>query len=469
MKAIGYSLPFIFLSGGMLGLVILSSLKKDPPKTTAKNDAALVRIEPVEARNDGFEITVDGEVIPYRQISLAAEAAGRIKTKSSHARAGKFVRQGDLLFVIDPRDYELEVRRLTEVVKQAGSSIEEIDVEQQNTEELIEFAKEQLRLQRNEVRRFEDLRSRNSASESQLEKARQAELTSLNSLQSLKNQITLINARRNRLLQEKERAITNLDLAELNLSRTTLVSPLNGVVIQDLAEQDDFVQKGTQLIQLEDTSKVEIRFSLRMDQLRWLWNTGAGNRQSDAPEASQADSSYTYALPEVPVRVRIDINGNEFTWPARITRYDGAGISAGTRTIPVIATVDDPQAVKLTKARGIAVMGTPPTLLRGSYVSIDIPVGVGMNLVGIPAAAFQPDKTVWVYDDGKLRIEPVRVAYFDQSQVIVSADPERLSAGDSVVVSPLPVAEPGMAIYTLESSTSPKETMAKGKTESEAH
>lgn len=469
MKAIGYSLPFIFLSGGMLGLVILSSMKKVPPKKTAENQAALVRVEPVEARNDGFEITVDGEVIPFRQISLAAEAAGRIKTKSPRARAGNFVRKGDLLFVIDPRDYELEVRRLRESVKQAGSSIEEIDVERQNTEELVEFAEEQLRLQRNEVRRFEDLRSRNSASDSQLEKSRQAELTSLNSLQSLKNQITLINARRNRLLQEKERAIADLDLAELNLSRTTLVSPLEGVVIQDFAEQDDFVQKGTQLIQLEDTSKVEIRFSLRMDQLRWLWHTSTGNRTDLESDDPAVNGTYTYALPEVPVRVRIDINGNEFTWPARISRYDGAGISAGTRTIPVIATVDDPQAAKLTKAKGIVAMAAPPTLLRGSYVSIDIPVGVGMELVGIPATAFHPDKTVWVFDDGKLRIEPVRVAYSDQSQVIVAADPGKLSAGDSVVVSPLPVAESGMAVRIRESATSPKETMAKGNTSSEAH
>lgn len=446
MKAIGASLPFVILLVGVLGLVGLSSLKTDPPQKPPESTETLVEITPVVPCETGFTISVDGQVIPYREISLAAEAGGRISWKSDNARAGSYVRKDDPLFEVDPRDYKLEVRRLQETVKQAGSSIEELDVEESNANELITLAEEQLALQRNELKRFENLKNRNAASTSQLERARQSELQSLNSLQTLKNQVTMIGARRNRLLQEKERAITNLDLAELNLQRTKLVSPIDGVVIQDLAEQDDFVQKGTSLIQLEDTSKVEVRFSLRMDQLRWLWNSPGPESTEDAP------TSYTYELPQKSVLVRVDLDGNEFSWPATISRYDGAGINAGTRTVPVIAVVEDPQAVELTRKSDLVRMAAPPTLLRGSYVTVDIPVGDDMNLVAIPNSSFQPDKTVWIYDAasepdrGTLRIEPVRVAYSDSEKVIAIADPEKLSVNDSVVVSPLPVAESGMAL-----------------------
>ena len=457
MKLLGYSGPVILLLVGVAGLVVLSSLKKDPAQKAPTSKSVLVEVSQVVPCESGFNISVDGEVIPFREITMSAQVGGRISEKSMKARAGNYVRQGDLLFQIDPRDYELQVRDLQQAVNQAESNIEEADVEKKNTEDLIKLAEDQLELQRKQVARLSELRSKNATSVTAKEQAQQAELTSLNALQTLKGQINSINARRNRLLQAKDKAITGLDLAVLNLDRSKIESPLEGVVIQDFAEQDDFVQPGTRLIRLEDTSKVEVRFNLRMDQLRWLWN-------SDESGSAAAALTYKYDLPKVPVEVSVELDGNEFTWPARLDRYDGAGINAGTRTVPVIAVVDDPRAVKLTKESDVVTLAAPPTLLRGSYVRITIPVGKNMKLVAVPATAYQPDKTVWVYEEGKLRIQPVRVAYSDQQQVIVMADPMKLSEQHSVVTSPLPVAEDGMAIrlepesYDDESSA-PEETL----------
>lgn len=445
MKALGYSLPFIVLVCGVVSMVGLIKMRKAPAQAERVEKTALVEVACVAACDDGFHIYVDGEVIPYREISLSAQVGGRVAKKSLNARAGNYVCAGDMLFEIDPRDYELEVRRLQETVKQASASIEELDVENSNVEELIALAEEQLELQRSEYARFEGLRKRNAASTSQLEKARRSELDSLNSLQSLKNQVTMIRARRARLLQEKQRAITGLDLATLNLERTKISSPLDGVVIQDFAEQDDFVQPGANLIQLEDRSKVEVRFNLRMDQLRWLWNSGPGKTQSTAT-TMVSTPAYTYEIPQVPVEVRIEADGNHFIWQARLDRYDGAGIDPKTRTIPVIAVVENPAEVRLRKEENAIPLGAPPTLLRGSYVSVDLVVGRSMPLVSIPASAYRPDKTVWVYRDGVLAVEPVKIAYSDDLTAIVLADSSALKPGDQVITSPLPVAEENMKL-----------------------
>ena len=136
MKAIGYSIPFMILFCGVVGLVGLSHLKKDPPQSPRTKQSALVEVRAVEACVHGFNITVDGEVVPFREINLAAEVEGRIAAKSSKARAGNYIHTGELLFQIDKRDYELEVRRLQETVNQAGSSIEELDVEKANGPDL---------------------------------------------------------------------------------------------------------------------------------------------------------------------------------------------------------------------------------------------------------------------------------------------------------------------------------------------
>lgn len=441
MKPLGYVGPVLILLLGASISVGLSLLKKDPAQSNRAVQSALVEVSSVDSCATGFRISVDGEVVPYREVSLSAQVAGRIAMKSAQARAGHYVHQGDLILEIDPRDFELDVRRFQEAVKQATSSIDELDVEESNAEELVALATERLELSRNNLKRFEDLIKRNATSPSELDSARQAALEALNSLQTLKNQITLIRARRNRLLQEKERAITSLEQAELNLSRTKITSPLDGVVIDDFVEEGDFVSVGTNLVQLEDTSRVEVRFHLRLDQLRWLWKSGAEEM------ASVASSGYKYKLPNVPVEVRFELDGNEFIWPARLDRYDGAGINSDTRTVPIIAVVvDEPRAVSARDVGGKLAWSAPPKLLRGAYVTVDVPVGNDMNLVAIPATAIQPNDTIWIYDAGKLRVQPVDVAYSDLNQVIVMADPLNVKPGDLVITSPLPIAEDGMAV-----------------------
>jgi len=454
MKLLRYSGPVILLAIGFIGLFTLSSMRKAPQQRAAKSKRALVDVAEVESCNEGFNIAIDGEVVPFRQVNLAAQVGGQIAKKNPQARSGHYVSKGDLLFEIDPRDYELDVRNLTENVNKAESSIKELEVERFSAMKMIELAEKSLKLQTSQVERLEELKSKQATSVTQLDQARMTEIQNRNSLQTQRNQINLIDARRNRLLQDIEQAKTGLQQADLALSRTRIESPIDGVVIQDFAEQDDFVQPGTRVVQLEDTSKVEVRFNLRMEQLQWLWNAKPTNA-----EANNA-SPYQYQLPATPVVVSVDLNGNQFQWNATLSRYDGAGITSGTRTVPVIAVVNDPSQVTVVGANTGA---APPTLLRGSFVSVALPVGSGMELVAIPAEAYQPDRSVWIYRDGKLKVQPIDVAYSDESRVIAIAN-ELLQPGAQVVITPLPVAEEGMELR-LPGEADDEETGDKAKEE----
>lgn len=445
MKLLRYSGPVILLTIGVVGLVLLSMLKKDPPQKAPESDKALVEVTQVKSCESGFDISVDGEVVPYREVNLATQVRGRIAKKSDKARAGNYVAKGDLLFEIDSRDYELEVENLNESVNKALSSIKELEVERASVLKMIELAKSSLELQTAQVGRLQELRGRDAISTTELDKAKMVELQDRNSVQTQKNQIDLIDARRSRLSQEIQQARTSLRQAELNLSRTKITSPIDGVVIQDFAEQDDFVQAGTRLVHLEDTSKVEARFSLRMDQLQWIW--GADSNSSAAVQPPSG--GYQFDLPQIPVTVSNDLNGTRFEWRATLSRYDGAGINAGTRTIPVIAVVDDRSQVRIAVPNKRV---PPPTLLRGTFVSVDIPVGEGMNLVSIPATAYRPDRTVWLYDNGTLNVQAVEVAYANETEIVAVAN-DKLRPGALVITSPLPVAENGMELRLAEEAS----------------
>ena len=356
------SLPFVFLLIGVVGLVALVKLREAPPSADNVELVPLVTTIPAKRHENGFNIRVDGEVIPYREINLAAEVRGKIARKTDAARAGNFVREGELLFEIEKKDYELQVKQAQAALNQKSASIEENDVEKSNLNSQIELDKEALASQAAGPRpRIEEsAQAKGSRQQTDLEAARRAEIQLKNVLQGRENQLASNVARRARLLLEKDNAAVSLEIANLNLERTTIKAPTEGIVTQDTAEEDDYVQVGAPLCRMEDTASVEVRFNLRLEQLRWLWNSTG--------ESPGVASNNRFQLPKIPIKVVVDIDGYEFYWKATLDRYDGAGLGRA-RTAPVIAVVDDPSAVNVESAAVTdrSTLPAPPTLLRGTF------------------------------------------------------------------------------------------------------
>lgn len=440
-------IPLIIILAAFFVAVGLSKLKQPPPEKETLLTAPLVKTAAVTPCDDGFFLEVDGEVTPYRQVTLSAQVEGRITEKSPAANSGNFVETDALLMEIDPADYKLEIRQLQEAVKQAGVSIEEADIEKSNKESLIALSERELDLQVSDVKRYEGLASRNAGSRIQLDAAKRAEIRTRNTLQMLRNDILLVEARKNRLLRQKEQALVNLEKATLNLSRTIIKSPLNGVVMSDEVEIGDYVRLGTELITIQDTSKVEVRFNLRMQQLRWLWG-----------DAGESITNSDFSLPPVDVYVFVELDGHQYKWTARLSRYDGAGINPVTRTVPCIAIVDDPSSGQVVLSEHdtdeiISELPVPPTLLRGTFVSLRIPVNSSLDLVQVPTLSLRPGNKVWVAENSKLAVKRVRVAYAGEDHVVLITGPEQLRAGSRVITSPMPLLIDGMEIRDENSET----------------
>ena len=89
-----------------------------------------------------LNIEVDGVVVPFRQITLSAEVEGTVLFKEEDCRAGRYVEQGTVLFRIDPRDYELEIRRLWKGFAADGSGHASEDLGEPNPHSLIGLAQQ---------------------------------------------------------------------------------------------------------------------------------------------------------------------------------------------------------------------------------------------------------------------------------------------------------------------------------------
>ena len=237
--------------------------------------------------------------------------------KSPECRAGRGVPEGELLIEIDPMDYQLEVRRLSKELAQAKATLQELEVDLENTKASIELAQEEIELQAREVERLRKLVGRRIVAESELDQALSLELAAENQLLTLNNRLRSFQTSRDRLKLAIELGATRLEQAEIDLERTKVTAPIDGVIVQDPVEADGFVQAGATLFVIEDTSAVEILCNLRMDQLFWLLQGRdrlAAARDDVASEGSATPSSSvrSYDIPQAPATVIYEMAGERF-------------------------------------------------------------------------------------------------------------------------------------------------------------
>jgi multidrug efflux pump subunit AcrA (membrane-fusion protein) len=441
-EAVRIGAPLGILAAGFVAFFALRSLKEAPSRAQEQLAAPIVETIVVAPHEGGLDFSVDGVVVPHREIDLSAEVSGRIARRAEICRAGSYVTRGSPLIEIDDRDYKLEVERLERELSQASVTLQELEVEVSNTESLSKLAKEQLALQRRELERQKQLAVKRIVTDSDLDQAKRDELAAVNSLLTLENQLQLFRTRRNRLESARDLCQSQLEKAQLDLARTKVAAPIDGVIIREMVEEDSYVQKGTSLVKIEDTSAVEVKCNLRMEELYWLWA-----QESASPEQPAKSPTRDYQIPRALVTVGYELAGRHYEWDGVLSRFDGIGVDERTRTVPCRVLVADPRAVRVNgDGDGAARAVGPPALVRGMYVTVKVHSQPATKLLEIPHRAVQPGNTVWQVVDGRLSIRRIRVADARHDLVLVYADASGLQPGMKLVGSPLALATEGMAV-----------------------
>jgi multidrug efflux pump subunit AcrA (membrane-fusion protein) len=430
--------PLLILAAG---IAVFLSLGSQPPPTRKEVAApaalavSTVELEPVKG---GITIEADGVVVPLREVTLAAEVGGRVRTKSPACNEGQVVEAGTVLFEIDRRDYELDVSRLERERNQADLSIGELDEETLQNAESIGLAQRQLELARREAARLKNLKSERIVTESDHDRALREELTATNALTLLEGQKRVLAKRRSRLLEAQQLAATMLEKAQLDLDRTTIRAPITGMIVEDKVEQDSFVSKGTPLVTIEDTSAAEVRTSLEMDDVARIW----GRPRADGDAGS--------ATLDAPAEVIFRIGDSAYAWAGVMSRQEGRGLDEKTRTLPCRVLVKDPRAVQALDRYGAPLSRLPATaprsLLRGMFVQVHVHVDSPEELVSLPVEAQRPSGDIWVMREGHLVVLRPRAVQAIDGRLVFEAATAGLLPGDRIVISQIANPRQGMAI-----------------------
>lgn len=449
-RQIGQGIVLRVLAPGLLFFLAIATpvamymSRPEPLQRSEPDRRPLVETAIVQPAPPTFEIVTSGMVVPKKEVSIAAEVAGKIVRVTDDCQAGRFVSRGALLVEIDPLRYELEVRKLKSELTQIDVDLRQWDVESDNNEILVDIARKDRETALREFQRTDDLFGRNSASESERDASQSSLLRAETALQQLVNNQALFEEKRSRLLAQREMTTTRIAMAQLDVDKTRIVAPMDGYIVEDEVELSSYVQPGTLLCKIEDRSAIEVRCQLKTDDIGWLTKPPVnGGSDGDRPQNS------LYQVPRAKATVSYSVGGRTFTWPdAVLSRYEGTGLDQRTRTIPCLVEVPHPEQQHPDD--------DVPPLLRGTFVTVRLNASSGSGLVTIPNLALRPNDEVWAVRDGRLHIVQAKVARMLEDIVLLRPPTNALAAGDRVVISPLSIAVPGMAVRVADTEGTEK-------------
>ncbi len=385
-------------------------------------------VEVFPARAEGFQMVVEsfGTVEPRESLKLVAQVRGPIVDLSPTFKEGSYIKKGTRLIQIDPRTYGLEVERRQVQIKQSEAELKRLRQEVVNLNSRVKIAKSDATLARNEYLRLKKLIERKVIAQSQLDKSEQAFLASQERLQTLENQLALIEPQKEQLIAARDMAKVQHEQAELDLERSAIDAPFDGWVLEKAVELGQHVNMGQQLGSIYRSGELDIVVRIPAADFKWF---PAGFEQ-DTP---------------VKADVLFENAGQHYSWSGHVARVK-AMMDERTRTLPMVIEVDHTELDGQNKSSF--------RLRPGMFVTIKIKGKEIQQAFVLPRNVVYPGDIVYTVKDNHLKIKEVSILRSYKDTIIVN---EGLSEGELIVKTPLSSVKDGMSVR-LKTEASEVET-----------
>ena len=403
----------------LLAVVIafaLVQLRPRAEKQVRTSEGRLVEV--VRTRSQTLPMIVDayGTVAPRESLKLVAEVRGQVVAMHPAFIEGGFVKSGEVLLTIDPRDYELAVRRAKVGIRLAQAELDRLAQDILNLNASLKLAKSDVDLALAEANRFKNLAGKNMTSQSVLDKADRQLLTSRERMQTLENQLAVTGPNRIRLESQLDMARVAMEQAILDLERCQIDTPFDAWVMQKAVETGQHLAVGQTVGSIYRAGAFDIEVKIPLGDLAWFPD-GGGSEQG------------------LPVEVLFMENATPKLWHGRLARVKAA-LDQTTRTLPVVIEVDEPTA-------GDSIIQSADRLKPGMFVTVRIQGRQVENVHRLPRHLVHDGDTIYLVADERLSVRPVTILRRFKKSVLIS---HGLSDGELVVTTPLSDAVTGMKI-----------------------
>lgn len=395
--------------------LLLFRMKEKPDKKEIEPRIPSVTVVPVSPVTKVMMVDVFGTVKPRNSVRIAAEVSGRIDRIHSSFIDGGFIRKDELLVQIDDAAYELDRQSSLVRIRQARTDLQRLDLEIANLKKDRLLAQENLALADSELNRTKALNAQQFTSVNTVEKVKQQHLSARSRLQAIENQLALSGTLKEQKQAALAMAAVDHERAELALSKTGIIAPFDGYVLEKHVQTGEVINAGQLLGIMYEKGKLDVDVSIPMENLRWFaaeFETGAG--------------------PEALVQMNHPAKEGNIVWKARVARVM-AQVDATTRTLPMTLEI------QMDEAQADPVFALKP----GFFVRCRIMGQSYDNITVIPRHLLQAEDMLYVYDQGRLKMADVNIIRKFEDDVYIDGG---LNPGDRIVTSPLPGAVEGMAL-----------------------
>lgn len=340
------------------------------------------------------EVVVDNPHI--EEVNISAESTGRVEAKYSvdlvarvpgflmkkYFNEGDFVKKGQLLFQIDPREYQLEVNNSQATVNQYSALLKNAQQELNRANALVK----------------EDLISRSDVDQS------------------------LATRNQNKALLDAARQ--QLELAKVNLSYTSVKSPIDGRIGKVNITEGNYVSANSGgLVNVSSVNPVYVSFSLKSDEFVKLLK--ASEQFKD-------------------VKVQVQFSGGSWYDKIGTVNFIDNKIDKNSGSVEMRATFDNSKM----------------WLIPGDYMKVKLTAPKKVKFVTIPQSCTKGDAMsgyyVWVVEDNKAVRKDIKVSDSVNNNWVVN---EGLLLSDKVVISGIQsIMSEGQKLKIIEKSQNTENT-----------
>jgi len=293
-----------------------------------------------------FEVSTDDAYVKADNTTIAPKVSGYLHEVL--VGDNEPVKAGQVLARIDDRDYAVALEQSRADVAAAEAAVSSKQAQLDVQQSVIEAAKATLDVDtasatftRQENKRYTDLAATGYGSVQNAQAAQSRDAGALAAIERDKaniasaiNQVELLKAELSQAVAAVARAKAVLRQAELNLSYTTIVAPIDGVVGNRTLRAGQYVQAGTQLMSLVPASGAYVIANYKETQLTDVKAGQAvdievdmfpgqvvhGHVDSLAPASGQefallppdnATGNFTKVVQRIPVKIALDSAGVE--------------------------------------------------------------------------------------------------------------------------------------------------------------
>jgi membrane fusion protein, multidrug efflux system len=324
--------------------------------------------------------STDDAFIQADVVTVAPRVAGQIQTV--HVKDNQWVKKGDALVELDPRDFEVRLTQKSEAVSAANANLESAQAGLALMKARLETAEANLRQEKahadssrvtaeraqSDLKRNELLRQNGVVSPGEFDRVRAdaesavatrlADEQKANAAGSLvaeaRAQVGLATTMISASLTKTKQAVADKETSDLELSYTHIVAPCNGYVTRKSIEPGNYVQVGQSLFALVSTN---------------VWVV-----------ANFKETQLSQMRPGQPVAIHIDASGNR-DWRGHVESImAGSGASFSllppenavgnfvkvVQRVPVKILFDEPPKADMTLGPGMSVI----PLIRTSSLAL---------------------------------------------------------------------------------------------------